>query len=427
MNNLWKKLFLVERPSLSLSMFRIAVALTTGFHVVPTLVHLRDNYFPTAFKTYNTNFFTLEFIQQVQKSPDELIIFFVILFCLTCFTFLIGLFSQISCILMTACCYYFYALNSFHVGTLSWDILLVTLFLMCVVPYHGDYFSVDCLLKGDEQAFKKRRPYFLQRMLQLQIGFTYFYTALYKMYPEGNWLHENPMFNIMNYPPAGTTKTFLIRDFLINQPALCYALGISCIVIEISMLFLLFMKKTRVSAIILGFIFHITLVLTLDVPAIFFFLFPPQLLLFINSECIVSWIDQKRANSAPIKKNRLIYDGKCQFCLRSVQKLRIGDIFGLVDYVDLHQIDQFKGFHHDLTREKALSQLCLIDASGNLSLGFHAIRKLCLNMPLFYALLPILYFPGMGIVGPIVYKIIARNRYLLHFSKKCHDNTCFRL
>jgi len=36
----------------------------------------------------------------------------------------------------------FYALNEFHIGTLSWDILLVTLFLMCVSPYHGIIFPL---------------------------------------------------------------------------------------------------------------------------------------------------------------------------------------------------------------------------------------------------------------------------------------------
>ena len=82
-------------------------------------------------------------------------------FCITWFCFLIGLFAQISCILMTACCYYFYALNSFQIGTLSWDILLVTLFLMCVTPYHGDYFSVDALRRGDIDAWRRPQALFL--------------------------------------------------------------------------------------------------------------------------------------------------------------------------------------------------------------------------------------------------------------------------
>ena len=154
MKNIWNTLFLEERPSIGLSFFRIFVALTVGLHVIPSFFHLDDNYLSTAFKTFNTDFFPLSFIDWVQKSPDGLVIFFVWAFVITWFCFLIGLFSQISCILMTACCYYFYALNDFHIGTLSWDILLVTLFLMCVTPYHGDYFSVDALRRGDIDAWR---------------------------------------------------------------------------------------------------------------------------------------------------------------------------------------------------------------------------------------------------------------------------------
>jgi len=213
MKALWHRLFLEERSSISLSFFRIAVALTTGFHVLPSLCHLGDNYFATAFKTYNTGFFTVGVIELVQKSPEWLIIVFVVGFCLFWFFFLVGFLSQISCILMTLCCYYFYALNAFHVGTLSWDILLVTLFLMCVTGYHGDYFSVDCLLWTKDHAYQRKRPFFLQRLLQMQIGFTYFYTALYKITAEGNWFRDNPIYYILNYPPAGSTKNVSFKRF----------------------------------------------------------------------------------------------------------------------------------------------------------------------------------------------------------------------
>jgi len=179
MKKLWNRLFLVERPSISMGLFRIAVAATVGFHVLPSFFHLQDNFFATAFKTYNSSFFTIGFLELIQKSPDWIVVLFVWIFCVSLFFFLVGFLSQISCIIMTASCYYFYALNAFAIGTLSWDILIVTLFLMCLTNYHGDYFSVDCLLKGAEDAYKRRRPFFIQRLLQLQIAFTFFlYSAL---------------------------------------------------------------------------------------------------------------------------------------------------------------------------------------------------------------------------------------------------------
>ena len=435
MKKLWDRLFLGERPSIWLSFFRIAVALTVGFHVLPTFCHLDDNYFHTAFKTLNWNFFTSATLDLVQKSPDWVVLIFVTVFCIFWFFFLIGLWSQLSCLLMVVASYYFYALNAFHVGTLSWDILLVTLFLMCLTPFHGDYFSVDSLLHPDEEAYKKRRPYFIQRLLQMQIAFTYFYTGLYKITAEGNWIRENPLYYLMNYPPEGTTKYFILRDFLYDKPQLCYALGILIITVELLMPFLLFCRRTRLSAIYLGMVFHVALILTLDVPAIFFFLFPAQLLLFINSDHIVQWIDGKRRyNQTAPMQSRLVYDGNCQFCRHSVQLIKVMDLFATLKLVNfqeaaLHPEGKDEGMrviHPQLTYQKAMSQLYLIEPEGTLYGGFDVFRRICFTMPMLYPMIFIFYFPGMGIVGPFIYKMVARNRYLFHFNRTCQNNACYR-
>ncbi|MCA9408544.1 MAG: DUF393 domain-containing protein, partial [Candidatus Omnitrophica bacterium] len=378
------KLFLIERPSISLSLFRLAVAVTTGFHVLPTFFHLHDNYFHTAFKTHNANFFPIWFLELVAKSPEWLIVVFVFLFCFSWFAFLVGLFSQLSCIVMVFSCYYFYALNAFHVGTLSWDILLVTLFLMCVTNYHSDYFSLDSLKRGDVYAYRRKRPYFIQRLLQMQIGFTFFYTALYKITGEGNWFKDNPIYYIMNYPSAGTTKYFLLRDFLREQPQLCYWIGIGVVVVEFLMIFLLFCRKTRVSAIYLGCLFHITLILTLDVPAIFFFLFPAQLFLFINPDIIVDWIEAKRQEQKGAGRPVLLYDGQCQFCQVNIILLKIMDLFAVFDYQDFHSVGDLKQLHPDLTQEKAKTQLHLISQRGQLYGGFQAVRQMAFNLPMMW-------------------------------------------
>ncbi len=427
MIKLWHRLFLEDRPSIGLSFFRIAAALTTILHVLPTLVHLDENYFPTAFKTYNVNFFTIGFLETVQKSPEWLIVTFVGIFVIFSFLFLIGLWSQVSCVLMVMSCYYFYALNSFHVGTLSWDILLVTLFLMCITDHHGDYFSVDALLRQDPESFKKKRPVFIQRLLQMQVGFTFFYTALYKVSASGNWLHDNPIYYLMNYPAAGVTKTFLLREFIIDKPQLCYLLGILILSVEFLFIFLLFWRKTRISAIYLGIFFHITLILTLDVPAIFFFLFPAQLLLFINSKDIVRWVENRRdVHAVSSRRIKLIYDGHCQLCLSSMRSLRVMDLFALLEMIDAQTLSDPALLHPQMTKEDLRSQICLIDSSGSLFKGFEVFRFLACRLPMMFPLIPAFYFPGMGVLGPIIYKLIAKNRYLLHWAVLCKDNSCLR-
>ena len=426
MRNCWNRLFLEERPSIGLAFFRIFVAVTVGFHALPLFFRLDENYLHTSFKTLNYNFFTPEVITLVQKSPDWLVWVFAGLFCLSWFCFLIGLASQLSCVLMTATCYYFYALNSFYVGTLSWDILLVTLFLMCSTPYHGDYFSMDCLRRGDVFAYRRQRPFFIQRLLQLQIGFTYFYTALYKISAEGNWISGNPIYYLMHYPPAGVTKYFLLRDFLAQQPQLCYGLGIVILACEIFFVFLLFYPPTRITAIYLGFIFHVTLILTLDVPAIFFFLFPPQLLLFIDPKGVIAWVEKKRLYNQPTQRSRIIYDGHCGFCRQSLNQLKIMDIFDIFQPVDFHRLNDPTLLHAQLTKKTAASQLHLVEPDGKLFGGFEAFRRMCFSLPMCYPLIPVMYFPGMGVIGPWAYRWVAQNRYLFHANTTCRNNACFR-
>ena len=426
MKKLWQRLFLVERPSIGLSFFRIFAALTTALHVIPSFFHLDDNYFPTAFKELNTNFFPVDFLIFIQKSPESVIILFVILFCASCFCFLIGLLSQLSCIVMTVCCYYFYALNSMQIGTLSWDILLVTLFLMCLIPYHGDYFSVDALYSCDPAPYKRRRPYFMQRLLQIQIASTFFYTALYKITAHGNWLSDNPIFYLMNNPPSGVVKNFLFRDLLATRPELCYGIGIFIVAVEFTIGFFWFTERTRVSAIYAGFLFHIMLILTLDVPAIFFFLFPVQMLLFINPEHLLRWIEMKRRYHECAPRAKIVYDGHCGFCRESVRKLKVMDLWGTLEYVDFQSHADLSSVHPQLTKEEAATEVYLIEPDGSLYGGFFVFQRLCLTLPMMYPAALIMYFPGAGIIGPMVYRFVAAHRYLFPVNKKCQDNTCVR-
>lgn len=331
MKNLWHILFLQKKPSFELSFFRIFAALATGVHVLPTFSRLQD----------------MEgFIGPVRMSPDQLLVAMVWLFCIAWFCFLIGYRSQLSCILMTAGGCYFYALNSPHIGMLSWDILLATLFLMCLRPYHGDYFSVDCLRGRDLDAYRRQRPFFIQRMLQIQIVLAYLYT--------------------------------------------------------------IYTGFDKIS------------------PVIFFVLFPPQLLLFVEPGAVVQWIERKRRYHQSAKRSRIIYDGNCGFCRHSLHQLKIMDLFDVFESVDFHALADPTVLHPQLTRATVSSQLHLLEPDGTLYGGFAALRRMSFSLPMLYPLIPLLYFPGMEIVGPWIYRLVAKNRYVFHANAVCRNNACFR-
>jgi len=424
MRRFWHQAFLERRPSLSLGLFRLAVAFTVGAHMIPSFFHMDDNYLATAFKTHNYSFFPVWTLQLVAQSPDWVVWAFMWFFLISLTTFALGLFSQVSCILMTLSCYYFYALNNYHIGTLSFDILLVTLFLMCVTNYHGDFLSLDSLWRGDVRSYKRLRPVFLQRLLQLQLAWTFWYTALSKITARGNWITDNPYYYLMHYPPIGVVRDFPLRSWLGQHPDLCYGLGITLLTFEFSLPFLWFLPQTRAIGITLGIAFQVMLWVTLHVPTIFLFLFPPMMLLFIHPTVIVRWIESRQAAHAQRGRAVLFYDGQCGFCLASVKRLRVLDLFGWADPLDFHSQPDLTRLHPELTPERCRGEMVLLEPNGKLFGGFDAFRRLCLRLPLLWGWVLLVSLPGARWAGTKIYRWVARNRYLLHRNPVCATNQC---
>jgi predicted DCC family thiol-disulfide oxidoreductase YuxK len=392
--------------------------------MIPSFFEMADNYLSTAFKTQNYSFFPAWMLRLAAASPDWIVWAFTALFFVSWAAFALGLFSQASCILMTATCYYFYALNNCHIGTLSFDILLVTLFLMCLTSYHGDFLSLDSVRRGKTAWYKRLRPFFIQRLLQLQLAWTFFYTALSKMTAGGNWLTDNPYYYLMHYPSIGVVRNFPLRAWLGQYPTLCYTLGLILLAFELALPALWFIRRTRPHAIALGIAFQVMLWTTLHVPTIFLFLFPAMMLLFIEPERLVEWIERRQALHAQRDRAMLLYDGRCGFCLKSVRWLRVLDLFGYVDPLDFHRQPNLTALSPNLTPERCRSEIVLIEPNGRLSGGFEAFRRLCRRLPVLWGLLPFVYLPGASWVGTRIYRWVATHRYLLHRNPTCATNQC---
>lgn len=421
----WHRAFLEQRPSLSLGLFRLAVAWTVGAHIIPSFFLMQDNYLSTAFKTQNTSFFPMPILRLVAASPDWVVWGWVFIFLTALASFALGFFSQASAIVMTLGCYYFYALNNYHIGTLSFDILLVTLFLMCITRYPGDFLSLDSLRRGKLHSYSRLRPFFVQRLLQLQLAWTFWFTALSKVTAQGNWLSDNPYYYLMHYPQVGVVRDFAGRGWLAQHPQLCHALGVTLLGFEFGIPFLWFMPPpARAVGITLGILFQLMLWITLHVPTIFLFLFPPMMLLFIPPEKLVAAIEARQERHALAGRALLLYDGNCGFCLESVKRLRVLDIFGWVDPLNFHKQPDLSKIHPVLTSQRCRSEMVLIEPNGRLSGGFDTFARLTHHLPTLWVLAPFVHLPGASWVGRRAYQWIAAHRYLLHRNPVCTSNQC---
>ncbi|MBI2071057.1 MAG: DUF393 domain-containing protein [Elusimicrobia bacterium] len=420
----WDSLFLEERSSLSLSLFRMAVAWTVGFHVLPTFFEMGDNYLSVSFREYNASFFPIPVLEWVAKHPDWVVWAMAGAFVVSLVFFFIGFLTPASGAILYLSSYYFYARNSLHIGTLSWDMFLVVFFLVFWCPYLGDSFSIDSLIRGDPEPWRKKRPFHIQRLLQMVLASFYFYTALWKCWPQGNWLSDQPYYYLMHYPDGGVMKQFPGRSLLAASPVLCDWLEGAILAFEFTSPLWLFWKKTRVFAILAWIFFHIMLVVTMHVPTIFFFLFIPMLMLFIDPEHLVGWIERRRKAWAKAwGRHRLIFDGDCGFCQAALARVRVLDPTGRLEPVDFRTTDT-AALHSSLTNEACRARMYLLESDGRLSGGFHAFRRLTVCLPMLWPMALVVNIPGLKFIGEPAYDWVARNRFGFHAFRACRDNAC---
>ena len=111
----------------------------------------------------------------------------------------------------------------------------------------------------------------------------------------------------------------------------------------------------------------------------------------------------------------LLYDGTCAFCIRSLRVLGHFDLLGRIELVDAtdrtavaRRFPQTAGADFD-------AAMYAVDSRG-VYRGFDAFRRAVFASPLLVWLLPLLYFPGVALLGRMAYDAIARNRHSLGCS-----------
>ncbi len=104
------------------------------------------------------------------------------------------------------------------------------------------------------------------------------------------------------------------------------------------------------------------------------------------------------------------YDGDCEFCTRVVRALFRIDFFGRITWFPYQTLEKPPG---GLSREELDSAAILDTGQLRLHQGFYAFRMLTLRLLPLLPLAPVLWFPGMNLVGAPFYRWVARNRHRL--------------
>lgn len=124
-----------------------------------------------------------------------------------------------------------------------------------------------------------------------------------------------------------------------------------------------------------------------------------------------------------------LYDGKCAICQATCGTLRALDWLKRIEFVDLREADDRDERYRQLSRERLMSEIHVLDAEGKLHAGFAATRRMLKAVPLGLPLWLLLRLPGGDALGKGLYRFIARRRYRVNrlLGKDlpgCADGSC---
>ncbi len=107
----------------------------------------------------------------------------------------------------------------------------------------------------------------------------------------------------------------------------------------------------------------------------------------------------------------VLYDGRCGFCKRTIFLIHVTDW--------LHRI-QFENFHDQKVRERYAPHVEVatlneaihtVDQKDGIKKGFFAIRTMCMELPVFWPVVYLLFIPGIPAIGTRMYHLIANHRH----------------
>ena len=111
-------------------------------------------------------------------------------------------------------------------------------------------------------------------------------------------------------------------------------------------------------------------------------------------------------------KARVLYDGDCAFCCRSIALVKKLDWLGKLDYVNVRDETLPLLKEPPVAGAPLLEQMHVLPIDGRqLYGGYRAVRWLAWRLPILWLAAPFLYLPGMTYLGQRIYLWIARNRF----------------
>jgi predicted DCC family thiol-disulfide oxidoreductase YuxK len=121
-------------------------------------------------------------------------------------------------------------------------------------------------------------------------------------------------------------------------------------------------------------------------------------------------------------KDLVLFDGRCQFCRRQVDRIASYDRRDRMTFISLHD-PRVRHWFPDLEHDELMQHMYLIDRAGHRYVGAEAFRYLTRQLPRLWPLAPLLHIPGSLAFWQWLYHQLARRRYAIG-GASCESETC---
>lgn len=323
-----------------------------------------------------------------------------------CFTAMIGLFSRTSALLTTVLAIYVLGIGQIYGKVNHYHHFIWFAALLAASPC-GAVFSCDAVLSAWKRADRgitappeASRSYAVPLVFaQLLLGIIYFFPGFWKIWLSGfEWaLSDNLKLQLYSKWVEFPEWTPVFR---LDQYPLLYKLaGMLTLAFELSFIFLIFFPRLYLLAPLGGIVFH----QMTDMFMRIFFGLIDYYVVFFNWHAVLSrigaWLYREEM--------RVVYDGSCRLCRRTIASMRVFDVFNRVIYLEAqdHQARALPGLSR--MDAAALSQEMHAVVGTKAYRGFFAYRAMAFRIPVLWPLLPLFYVWPVPQLGSRWYRHIA--------------------
>lgn len=105
-----------------------------------------------------------------------------------------------------------------------------------------------------------------------------------------------------------------------------------------------------------------------------------------------------------------LFDGNCVICQTTRRIIKAIDWFNRVEFLDLHNKAEVDMRYPDFDHTAMMGEIHVV-TDNDIHAGFDGVRRMLRETPLGFPAWMIFSLPGMGWLGPRVYRFIAEHRY----------------